>query len=199
MEKFLQALSFLLPTGFAWPRHPDSTLMRVLRGIAGTFDEVQRFIEECVRQWQPHTVVTRLAEWEEAVGLPDPCFGPDQTPALRRSLLLARLRGLELAYPDSSPAATGSIEALCAAMGYTVRVFYNVPFRVGRNRVGDRLGALDGVLYVRISAGVVEPFRVGQNRVGDRLVRTAQDLAPLECYLRRIVPARYQLNVSLET
>ncbi|WP_269758925.1 putative phage tail protein [Variovorax sp. E3] len=172
--------------------------MRVLRGIAGTFDEVQRFIEECVRQWQPHTAVTRLAEWEEAVGLPDPCFGPDQTPALRRSLLLARLRGLELAYPDSSPAATGSIEALCAAMGYTVRVFYNVPFRVGRNRVGDRLGALDGVLYIKVTA-TSAPFRVGVNRVGDRLVQVSQDFGPLECYLRRIVPARYRINVSLET
>lgn len=199
MEKFLQALAYLLPTGFAWPRDPKSTLMRVLRGVAAVFDELHRYILECVRQWQPHTAVTRLAEWEEAAGLPDPCFGPEQTPALRRSLLLARLRGLELPYDDSSPAAPGAIEAICAALGYTVRVFYNVPFRVGVNRVGDRLGALDGVLYVRISAGGVEPFRVGQNRVGDRLVKTAVDLGPLECYLRRIVPARYAIDVSFET
>lgn len=198
MEKFLQALAYLLPTGFAWPRDPDSTLMRVLRGMAGAFDELHRYILECVRQWQPHTAVNRLAEWEEATGLPDPCFGPDQTPALRRSLLLARLRSLELAYTDSSPAATGSIEAMCAALGYTVTVFYNVPFRVGRNHVGERLGALDGVLYVKVSVAAT-PFRVGANRVGDRLVQPAQDLAPLECYLKRIVPARYAINVSLAT
>ncbi|HEX7866529.1 MAG TPA: putative phage tail protein [Variovorax sp.] len=198
MEKFLQALSFLLPTGFAWPRHPDSTLMRVLRGIAGTFDELHRYIDECVRQWQPHTTVTRLAEWEEATGLPDQCFGADQDMQTRRKLLLSRLRGPELAYEDSSPAAPGSIASMCAAMGYTVSVFYNVPFRVGRNRVGDRLGALNGILYVRVTVGL-EPFRVGKNRVGDRLVRTAQDLAPLECYLRRIVPARYAIDVNYAT
>lgn len=198
MEKFLQALAYLLPTGFAWPRDPSSTLMRVLRGVAGAFDELHRFTLECVRQWQPHTAVTRLAEWEEAVGLPDPCFGPEQTPALRRSLLLARLRSQELAYSDSSPAATGSIEAMCAALGYTVEVFYNLPFRVGANRVGDRLGALNGVLHVRVTVAV-EPFRVGLNRVGDRLVRTAQDLGPLECYLRRIVPARYAIDISYAT
>lgn len=198
MEKFLQALSYLLPTGFAWPRDPDSTLMRVLRGIAGTFDELHQFTTATVAQWQPHTSVTRLAEWEEATGLPDTCFGPDQTEAQRRKMLLARLRGFQPYYPDSSPAAPGSIEAMCAAVGYTVSVFYNVPFRVGRNHVGDRLGALNGILYVRVSVGL-EPFRVGLNRVGDRLVRTEQDLTPLLCYLRRIVPARYAIDVNYAT
>lgn len=195
MEKFLQALAYLLPTGFAWPRDPNSTLMCVFRGVAGLFDEFHRYIDECVRQWQPATTVTRLAEWEEATDLPDRCFGAEQDLQTRRRLLLARLRGPELAYVDSSPAAPGAIAAICATLGYTVEVFYNVPFRVGRNRVGDRLGALDGVLYVRVIVAT-EPFRVGQNRVGDRLVAVAQDLAPLECYLRRIVPARYAINVS---
>jgi len=198
MEKFLQALSYLLPTGFAWPRDPDSTLMRMLRGVAGSFDELHRYTEECVRQWQPATTVTRLAEWEEATDLPDTCFGVDQSEATRRKLLLARLRGPELAYTDSSPAAPGAIAAICATLGYTVTVAYNTPFRVGLNRVGDRLGALDGILYVRVAV-TSEPFRVGLNRVGDRLVLLAQDLAPLECYLKRIVPARYQINVSYAT
>jgi uncharacterized protein YmfQ (DUF2313 family) len=198
MEKFLQALSFLLPTGFAWPRDPDSTLMRVLRGVAGMFDEFHRFTAECVRQWQPHTAVARLAEWEEATGLPDKCFGPNQDEQTRRKHLLSRLRGPELAFPDSSPAAPESIASMCAALGYEVSVFYNVPFRVGRNRVGDRLGVLNGVLYVRVNVGV-EPFRVGRNRVGERLVRTALELGPLECYLRRIVPARYAIDVNFAT
>lgn len=196
MEKFLQALSYLLPMGFAWPRHPDSTLMRVLRGVAATFDELDRFIAEAAFQWMPHHTVTRLAEWEEATGLPDRCFGADQSFATRRKLLLARLRGPTLAYFDSSPAAVESIAAICATIGYTVSVFYNIPFRVGRNRVGDRLGKLDGILYVKVTVANT-PFRVGVNRVGDRLVQTAQDLGPLECYLKRIVPARYAINVSL--
>jgi uncharacterized protein YmfQ (DUF2313 family) len=195
MEKFVQALQYLLPQGFAWPRHDSSTLMRVLRGLAASFDDLHRYIDTCIEQWQPLTTANRLAEWEEATGLPDACFGADQTEALRRQLLLARLSGPQLPYDDSSPAAPEAIASICASIGYQVSVVYNTPFRVGLNRVGDRLGALDGVLYVRVTVGV-EPFRVGANRVGDRLVQTAQDLAPLVCYLRRIVPARFSIDVS---
>jgi len=118
---------------------------------------------------------------------------------LRRKLLLARLRGPVLAYANSSPASPGAIEAICASLGYTASVCYNVPFRVGRNRVGDRLGKLDGVLYVRVAVSSADPFRVGVNRVGDRLVKVSQDISALECYLRRIVPARYAINVTFAT
>lgn len=198
MEKFAQALQYLLPQGFAWPRHPDSTLMRVLRGIAASFDDLHRSTDSCVEQWQPHATVNRLAEWEEATDLPDTCFGAAQTDAQRRKLLLARLRGPQLPYDDSSPAAPEAIASICASLGYQVSVAYNTPFRVGRNRVGDRLGKLDGILYVRVFVGI-EPFRAGQNQVGDRLVQTAQDLAPLVCYLRRIVPARFSIDVTYAT
>ena len=71
MEKFFQALAALLPTGFAWPRDAGSTLMRVIRALAGTFSEHHDFTTEAVRQWQPATTVNRLAEWEAATGLPD--------------------------------------------------------------------------------------------------------------------------------
>lgn len=197
MEKFFQALQYLLPQGFAWPRHPDSTLMRVLRGLAASFDDLHRYIDSCIEQWQPYTTVKRLSEWEEATDLPDKCFGAAQTDALRRQLLLARLRGPQLPYEDSSPAAPEAIASICASLGYQVSVAYNTPFRVGLNRVGDRLGALDGILYVRVLVPVeMEPFRVGQNHVGDRLVKTSQDLAPLVCYLRRIVPARFSIHVT---
>ena len=194
MEKFLQALANLLPTGFAWPREASSTLLKVMRGVAGAFDELHNFITEAVRQWQPATTVNRLTEWEEATGLPDACFGLDQTPALRRKLLLARLQPVALTYTDSSPAAPGTIEDICKWLGYTATVRYNTPFRCGRNRVGDRLGALNGRLWVTVTL-TTEPFRVGRNRVGDRLRLGTLNGGELACYLKRILPARYEVNV----
>lgn len=194
MEKFVQSLALLLPTGFAWPRDARSTLMRVIRGIAAAFDDLDKVITETVRQWQPATAVNRLAEWEEATGLPDACFGVDQPEALRRKLLLARLRPLDLAYDDSSPAAPGSIEAVCKWLGYDATVRYNTPFRVGRNRVGERLGALNGRLWVTVTL-TTQPFRVGVNRVGDRLRIGTLNGGELACYLQHIVPARFEINV----
>jgi uncharacterized protein YmfQ (DUF2313 family) len=192
MDKFTQALAALLPTGFAWPRNPDSVLMRVLRGMAGAFDALHQFSQLTVARWQPHTT-TRLAEWEAACGLPDLCFGA-QTEAERRRLLLARLRGPQLAYRDSSPVTLQTIQDICTALGYNVSIRYNQPFRVGRDRVGQRLGTNNGIIYI-VLVRQAEPFRVGVNRVGDRLVQYSQDAGPLICYLQRIVPARFAIQI----
>lgn len=194
MDKFTQAFAHLLPSGFAWPRHAGSVLMRWLRAAAAAHAELYQFIHATATQWLPHRTALRLREWEEACGLPDPCFGPNQTESQRREVLLAKLRGIDLPYTDSSPAAPSVIEALCAELGYTVTVKYNTPFRVGVNRVGQRLGALDGKLYVLVS-GDFTPFRVGINRVTDRLFAAEKDLFFLLCYLRKIVPARYEVLV----
>lgn len=193
MDKFAQALSYLLPTGFAWPRDPNSVLMRVLRGLAASLAQLHRWSNLTVRHWQPATT-TRLAEWEAACGLPDACLGADQTETLRRTVLLARLRGPQRAYFDSSPAALGAIELLCQDLGFIVKLDYFTPFRVGRNKVGDRLGKLDGLISVRIDGLVRTPMRVGTARAGDRLATYNLDIAPLECLLQRLLPARFSLN-----
>lgn len=194
MEKFFQSIANLLPTGYAWPRAAGSTLMRVMRGVAATFNQHHEDAAEIVRQWQPATTVNRLAEWEEATGLPDTCFGNDQSLALRRQLLLARLRPVELAYDNSSPAAPGSIEAFCARLGYVATVRYNTPFRVGRDRVGDRLGLLNGKLWITVTLQTI-PLRVGVGRVGQRLREGTLNGGELACYLQRIVHARFEVNV----
>lgn len=194
MDKFTQSLSGLLPQGHAWPRDPSSTLMSVIAGLAATFAEHHETVRATVAQWQPHSTVTRLEEWEEALGLPDACFGLEQSQALRHQVVLQRLRGVDLPYEDSSPAAPGVIAQLCADVGYPdVTVRYNTPFRVGRNRVGDRLGALDGRLHVMVPSSST-PFRVG-DRVGRRLIERVVAGPNLACYLDRVVPARFSINI----
>ena len=127
-------------------------------------------------------------------GLPDSCF-PGATRAELRQQMLGRLNGVTgLKYEDSSPASTGFIERLCAQFGYDVDVWYNTPFRVGRNRVGQRLGALDGVLNVRVNR-VSEPFRVGRNHVGQRLVIASKTGDDLLCHLRRIIQNRFAIRL----
>lgn len=193
-QRFAQALQQLLPTGFAWPRSPRSVLARVLCGIAAAFDELHRFVLATARQWQPHNTTLRLREWEEACGLPDACLGPEQTEGDRRRALLARLRGVQLPYVDSSPAALGVIRGVCAELGYEVqRAAYNTPLRAGVGQVGQRLGQLDGRLYVTVNTAA-RPMRAG-DPVGSRLIVGGRDLWPLYCYLRRVVPARYEIIV----
>lgn len=199
LEAFVQALAHLLPQGYAWPRDPASVWMRLLRGVAGSFSEHHDFVQQTAAEWLPQTTHTRLAEWEAAVDLPDPCFGPLQTESERRAALLARLRGHQGAYEDSSPAAPGAIEAYCAAIGVTATVTYRRPFRVGQ-RVGGRLGANDGQLFIQVTgtpSAAPEPFRVGRDRVSRRLVERAPEIERLTCALERVVPARFRIVVLL--
>lgn len=148
-----------------------------------------------VAQWQPHSTSARLAEWEESCRLPNPCHGPGQTEAQRRQTLLATLRGPDLPLADSSHACIDAIRSACASAGYSAEVRYNRPFRVGRNRVGHSLGALDGRLHVLVS-GAQLPLRVGHGRVGDRLIQRDLPTADLLCVLDRVVPARFSINIT---
>lgn len=195
-DQFYESLQGLLPQGFAWPRHPDSVWMRLIRSEAEQLAQHTDDVYAMVRQWQPHTTVARLAEWEDSCGLPDKCLGPNQSEAERRQTLLSTLRGLELPLADSSFAAPQVIEAECARLGYDVTVRYNWPMRVG-GPVGAELGGLNGQLYIIVSASS-EPMRVGLARVGDRLVDRDLPAADLLCVLERLVPARFAINLEFD-
>lgn len=195
VDRFYQSLTYLVPTGFAWPRDPSSTLMRTLRGVAGSFAELDDWTHQASSEWLPHLTRTRLPEWESACGLPDPCFGPLQSYVDRQARVVARLRGWSGAYDDSSPASTGAIEAFIANMGYTATARYNTPFRAGRDRVGRRLGLLDGQFHVLVAVAD-DPFRVGLQRVGDRLIKRPISISEMVCTLEKRLPARFQLNVT---
>lgn len=192
--QYFDSLMRLMPRGFAWPKRKGTAQGAWIQAYATTLNDFELFTYRTIEQWWPHQTCSRIDEWAQAVGLPDPCFGQSDEISLRDQML-GRLRGLiNLPYEDSSAAAPDVIKQLCKQIGYEVEVWYNWPFRVGRNRVGDRLGALDGQLNIRIIR-VCEPFRVGVNRVGDRLVNCTQDSQDLICYLKRIVAARFAVRL----
>lgn len=196
-EVFRQALSYLLPQGYAWPRDPGSVWMMLLQGDAALLAEHHQVVQQAAAQWLPQLTNTRLEEWEEACGLPDPCFGPLQTYEARRAAVLARLRGFLGAYADSSPASLGSIQRYIANLGFAATISYGMPFRVGRNRCGDRLGATGhGTLNVTVNAPSL-PLRVGAGRVGQRLIQRPPGVGELVCSLAGVVPARFAINVVL--
>lgn len=192
--RYRASLARLMPQGLAWPKSKGSVQGAWLDAQAEQLNEFETYTYRIIEQWWPHQTCTRVMEWAKATGLPDQCF-PNADEIGLRTQMLGRLRGVaNLPYDDSSPAAPDYIKALCAAIGYNVEVWYNCPFRVGRNKVGQRLGALDGVLNVQV-VRVCEPFRVGESRVGRRLVECTQDSQDLICYLKRIVPARFEIRV----
>ncbi len=192
-----QSLSQLLPTGFAWPRHPQSVQQCWVRGIGATLQELDDFALLTVEQWLPHRTCSRLDEWEEATGLPDPCTAVLTDAADRRRALLLRLQGVELLYADSSSAAPGSIERVMRKLGYDIQVDYDHVFRVERNGVCERLGN-NGILNISV-ANYCEPKPVSDtNGVERRQRECTVDIAVMRCLLATIVSARHAIHVMTE-
>ncbi|MFJ2990382.1 hypothetical protein ACIPF8_21155 [Collimonas sp. NPDC087041] len=54
--------------------------------------------------------------------------------------------------------------------------------------------ALNSDLHIRV-LHICSPFRVGKNLVGQRLVNCSKNSEEVECMLKRIVPARFAINV----
>lgn len=198
IDKFTTALVALLPKGDAWPRHPGSVQVSTVRGVAASLVELDDLIDDAPQQWQPGTTVTRLAEWEQAVGLPDVTSRDVTDYEARRADVLARLRGVDLAYEDSSPAALGAIQDELERAGFVVTLTYNLPSRVG-DPVGTRLGALDGHLWLIVTspAATYIPSRVG-DPVGTRLgVWDGLDGPRLQAILERVLPARFSYSMII--
>ncbi len=173
---FQSSLNHLLPPGKAYPRYPEAVVQKIVQGMAAMFDKHHVFVNEVARQWFPQHTCTRLEEWEEALSLPDTCTLDAQTFAQRRQAVLTRLGAYagSLVFENGSTASLLFLTNLVALAGYDVTLSLNHPFRVGCNRVGQRLG-INAILHVSVNG-------------------TVASSPGLECLLSRLAPARYQLN-----
>lgn len=193
-DEFNAALSRLLPPGWAYPRHADSVVQRVVFALAALLADFKEWADEAVRQGWPHHTCTRLEEWENALGLPDACLGAEATVDARLAAVLAKLvsPSAGLSFSDSSTASIGYLESIAEAAGYEISISVTPPFRVG-DRVGQRLGQ-NGTMYITVTTAggrECDDFRVGLHRVGRRLYACGNP--EVECLMDRVAPARYQL------
>ncbi len=194
-DKFTQALMAALPEGDAWTKHPGSVQVAVVRGFAAAFAALDEHTADAPVQWLPQSTVTRLGEWERAVGLPDGTSRDVASYESRRADVLARLRGVDLAYDDSSPAALAAIEDELERAGFTADLSYCLPARVSTARCGDRLGGELCVLWVSVPGAVFTPARIGAV-CGNRLGTFNIDAKRLQALLERIIPARFEYRVA---
>lgn len=67
-----RALQDLLPRGIAWTRRPGA-LSNLLEGLAFEFDRVVGEAAKVLREMHPGRSFLLLEEWENVLGLPDPC------------------------------------------------------------------------------------------------------------------------------
>jgi uncharacterized protein YmfQ (DUF2313 family) len=198
--EYAWALSALLPQGIAWPRWPDSTLMKVVYGLAGIMGWVDgRAADLLERESDPRTTTEMLDSWERAWGLPDPCYTGPFSVAERRQLLV-------LKYTMLGAQSREFYYGVADFLGYSISITEYRPFMVGIDRCGDnRTIQADGSLSdwpcqigspimrfewtVHLQQPKLVWFRAGSGQAGiDPHLRIAKAL-DLECLLRRWAPA----------
>jgi len=213
-EEYTHALQALLPQGIAWPRWPDTVLMKVVNGLAGILGFVDsRAADLLERESDPRATVEMLDSWERAWGLPDPCFHriieqPDGTlidlpPTLseRRKILVMKMTLL-------GGQSREFFLSMATFLGYDITIQEYRPFMAGVDRAGDArpydpvagsLGPYPSqignpnmrfVWTVHLLSPKLVWFRAaaGQAGVDHHLeIQKAQDL---ECIIRRWAPAQ---------
>jgi uncharacterized protein YmfQ (DUF2313 family) len=122
---YLGALQKLLPRGRVWPRDPDAQQTAILSGFTPVFARLNARANNLLVDAFPSTTYELLPEWEETLGLPDPCAGAAPTTQQRVAQVVARLTatgGQSVAYYTT----------VAAALGYAITITQFVPSRFGK-------------------------------------------------------------------
>ena len=207
-DDYAEALASLLPYGQAWPRWPDSTLMKTIYGLAQVWGFVDgRAADLLERESDPRLTIELLPDWERNWALPDPCFKTALTVAERQKMLVFKMTLLGAQnrqwFIDTA-----------AWLGYSISITEFAPFTAGISQVGDTRGMelwndtpgqhpelmedfrweigppeLRFYWQVHVHLAPLMWFRVGSGEAGvdpHLKIGYAQDL---ECLLRRWKPA----------
>jgi len=130
-DDYAEVMAGDLPTGPAWPRDPETTLMQVVHGLAQLWGDVDgRFDDLLTRESDPRATLEMLPDWERAFGLPDPCIAEGQTLVDRHHALLNKMT-------TEGGQSRAFFIGVAAVLGYTVKITEYSPYMAGISRAGD--------------------------------------------------------------
>jgi uncharacterized protein YmfQ (DUF2313 family) len=112
---YLAAMQALMPRGDAWPTDAGTTQPEVLSALARTFQRSNVAAANLLIDAFPATPVKLLPEWEETLGLPDPCAGEAPTLQERQAQVLAR-------FANGGGQSKRFFIALAATLGFQITI-----------------------------------------------------------------------------
>jgi uncharacterized protein YmfQ (DUF2313 family) len=146
-----------------------------------TWARLQVRLNELIPEIFPCSTEELLPEWEETLGLPDPCTGQLGTLQERQAAVCAR-------FTARGGQSKDYYIAVAAKLGFQITITEFAPFRCNVNRCGDPLRSQDWAHTWRINAfSPIVYFRTGISRCGERLATWGNRL--LECTTNAIKPA----------
>jgi len=182
-DQYASALRNLLPRGRAWSRDSTGVQASVLAGLAKSSEAVDSGAMSLLADAFPATAVFLLPQWEQVLGLPDPCAGISPTLQARQAQAAAR-------FANVGGQTVEFFQAFAQTLGYQVEIVECAPFRMGQSHMGSQLGDHDWSHVWRVISdkGIdLVSFRMGRSGMGEPLESWGS--AVLECELNQWKPA----------
>jgi uncharacterized protein YmfQ (DUF2313 family) len=184
-QQYAGQLVALLPFGPAWPRStPGAALVGLMNGWADEFGRLDARAHQLLDETDPRTAYELLSEWENVLGLPDPCTAMATSIGARQAACWRKL-----AYQAGQTPAF--YIALAASVGFAIEIHEFDP------DVDDFDGSLTALIaggeyrYVWrvhvLNAGDFTYFLAGDPVGG--LLRDGDAAVDLECILTHAKPA----------
>lgn len=189
-DDFVGAFQALLPRGRVWPRDPAAQQTQLFDGLAPSCANLAARANDLLVDAFPASTEELLPEWEETVGLPDPCAGLSPTIDQRRAQVVAR-------FIASGGQSVAYFTAVAEALGYSITITQFAPFRFGA-RFGEPLcgDAWANVWQVNAPTFSIDYFQFGSSGFGEPFAYWSNNV--LQCELNRLKPAHTLLLFSYD-
>jgi len=114
-EDYAGVLRKLLPRGRVWLREDDGTQAAVLNALGVTAENIDSAALTLIAAAFPASATEFLYEWNQTLGLPDPCFGPFSNDIENRQQIVAK-------FISTGGQSIPYFVALAASLGYTITI-----------------------------------------------------------------------------
>ena len=181
-DDYTGLLQNLLPSGPAWPREPSAFVTKLLAAWAQELARIDARVDALIDEADPRTTLELLGEWEEMLGLPDPCAGESPTLQQRRSAVVAKL-------VNGGGQSEAFFIEFARALGYEISITTFRPARINEARCGEPCYGQDWIFAwsVDLPLTAVVFARVNQSVIGDPLSSWGNDV--IQCQLQGLKPA----------
>ena len=183
---YAQGMMNLAPRGPAWPRDPSGWLTQIMSALSPTYARSGAAAAALIADVSPASTESFITEWEETLGLPDPCTPLNPSTAQRKAAILAKFIGQG---GQSKP----YMISVAAALGYTITITEFAAWRIGVTRLGSALcgPGWESVWRVNAPTITVTYFQLGVSVCGDPFFSVGN--TQLQCRLTAIAPAHTKL------
>jgi len=186
-DDFRKAILQLMPHGPVWSRRSDALTGLLAQAWGATFARNSARASNLLVDAFPSTTIELLSEWEQTLGLPDPCAGDAATIVQRRSQVIARLT-------DRGGSSIAYFTAFAQTLGYDISVTEYAPSRCGVFRCGSAIQNEDwAYCWLVLHPGFTPVnFRSGLSASGEALMSWSN--GPLVCEFEARNPSHLTLR-----